>query len=288
MNMTKKLLITVGVVLLLMFCACGNRNVKVEENAQVIDSTEYLIDNSTQDNDNAEYLIPDSAFCQTTAKSIDKVLSDSYRNLRNYSWHNKTWGEAHYAWCNIYSQVFDTLLEHYLSSPVTFHNTLDTLETLIEIRQSPNKKIKFYSWCDYSSMRNRGEFWSIAQFEGTENKILSMWLNDGSCTVKIYEIAEKQNTYYLTLGWYPHDWYDYVNFSLCLYKIDGDSLKQCKAFNGETSLSSYYSNWEELEDNTKFDGETKTLTYGDYDMWRFDEPHVTKKLKFSNGKFNEI
>jgi hypothetical protein len=284
--MKKNVLITVGGVLLLIamfICACGSSSTKVEE--------------SIQDNESTEYSIPDSAFHQTTAKSIDKVLSESFeRYCRNV-------GDCSYD-DEIYALAFEKLLIHYLSSPITLNNTLDTLETLMEIRQSPDKKIKFYSWDDRTGGTYRF-YKSFAQYKGIENTIC--YLEDAhfeSEILKVHEITEGQSTYYLTLG-HGHCGCGLDRNEVNLFKIDGNRLIRCKAFNnGETTLCVPYpegdkgeiieqssGGWNMGRWNMEYNNVTKTLSFEDYLYGAGDcdiEYKGIKKLKFSNGKFNEI
>lgn len=227
------------------------------------------------------------AVCQTSAKSIDKILSTSYQLLQNADY------EKRY---DSLAPAFKKTLTKYLSSPVTLYNALDTLETLITIRQSADKKIKFYSW-DELTGGTWHEINSFAQFEGNGNKVIYKQLdtdkemeNGGysdSEIYKVYEIREGQKVYYLTFGWGTHGNGNQHQI-VYLLKIDGDKLIKCKAFNnGELSLSFEYSRSDKM--NLDFDNLTKTLSFDEFaesDGEPFAQKTGKRKtLKFSNGVF---
>jgi hypothetical protein len=289
--MKRNQIITISIVILSIFCACNSRSAKVE----VIQ--EEVIE------DNIDYQIPDSAFHQTTAQSIDKVLSNYFQKLLDNTYSDEIL---------IYESAFRKLLTHYLSSPVTFNNTLDTLETLITIRQSPDKKIKFYSWDDRKGGTYR-YYKTFAQYKGTKNKILYeplnfyYWMFGGmeneepptenklhsqSELFEIYEIVEGANVYYLTIG-FGHYGDGLDTNEAFLFKIDGDSLIYCQEWciqypHSDKGRSVYGGG--ECRYNMEYDDVTKTLSFDDYlNIGDGDvEYKGWKTLKFSNGVFNEI
>ena len=228
------------------------------------------------------------AVSQTSAKSIDKILSDNFQQLKNSEYEMKRYDS--------FAPGFKKTLVKYLSSPVTLNNTLDTLETLITIRQSRDKKIKFYSWDDLT-----GGTWheinSFVQFKGTGNKILYKQLDTDKEMVEggytdseiydVHEINEGLITYYLTFGWGTHGSGGQHQI-VYLFKIDGDKLIQCKSFhNGKTQLAFEYSRSDKL--NLKFDNATKTLSFDEFvqngEKQFAQKTGKRKTLKFSKGMF---
>jgi hypothetical protein len=71
------------------------------------------------------------------SQTIDKTLTDIFKKLQE--------SEYQIRYDSI-APLFKQQVIKYLSSPLTLDNKLENLETLITIVQSPDKKIKFYSW----------------------------------------------------------------------------------------------------------------------------------------------
>jgi hypothetical protein len=276
--MKRNILIMVGVVLLLMatlIYVCSWKSPKVDISTQIKYSTEYQIA------DSVKYVIPDYASYNTDytdAISIDGWLSFCYRKFLE---------QGVFDYENIHSMAFEKILTDYLSSPVTFDNTLDTLETLMKIRQSLDKKIKFYTWLDVGN--GIYEYMSFAQFQGTENQIQCVnfsCLGFGIGIIsKVYAIVEGRNTYYLTLGWGMMEGIEHDVVSL--FRIDGDSLIKCKAHSGNQLIIPYPLFEPDDYKKAEYDDVKKTLSFDNY---TFNEDDVLeykgyKTLKFSNGKF---
>lgn len=233
-----------------------------------------------------QFLAP-SAFGQTTARSIDQILSTGYRQLVNAEY-NKRYDS--------FAPAFKKNLIQYLSSPVTLNSTLDTLETLITIRQSPNKNVKFYSW-DELTGGTWHEINSFVQFRSTGGKVQYRQLDtdkemeDGGYTdseiYEVHEINEGLVTYYLAFGWGTHG-SGSQHQVVYLFKIDGDSLVKCKAFKEkETELVFEYPRSDKL--NLEYDDVTKTLSFDDF-VSNENEQFARKsgkrtKLQFSKGGF---
>ena len=227
------------------------------------------------------------AVSQTSAKSIDKILSDGFQQLKNSDYDERY---------DSLAPAFKNALKKYLSSPVILDSTLDTLETLITIRQSTDKKIKFYSWDELT-----GGTWhainSFVQFKGTGNKVLYKQLDtdkemeDGGYTdseiYQVHEIKEGSETYYLTFGWGTHG-SGGQHQVVYLFRIEGDQLIKCKSFmNGETQLAFEYSRSDKL--NLEFDNKIKTLSFDEFvenEEGEFARKSGNRKtLKFSKGVF---
>ena len=264
--MKKIFLIMVSVGLLLIFCVCNNRSVKVEESTQVNECAENQII------DSAKYVIPDSAFHQTTAKSIDKVLSEHFQDVLN-----RFPDDYRYTY-----PAFKKLLTHYLSSPVTFYNRLDTLETLITIQQSPDKKIKFYGWDDREGGSSR-TYDSYIQYKGIGDTICYSF-GGISDTFEIYEIVEDENTYYLTLS-FIREGAGLLGNYIGLFKIDGNKLIWSDEI--DHRYLCYNVGYEGARDKkwiVEYDNATKTLSFEDWD-YGYEFTGKIETLKFSNGEF---
>ncbi len=222
-----------------------------------------------------------------TSKSIDSLLSGTYGRLMQVD------DEVRY---DSMAPLFKKQLVNCISSPLSFNNTLDSLETLITIRQSPDKRIKFYSW-DELTGGTWHEITVFAQFKGTGNKILYKQIDTdkemevgGFTDSEIYEvdeIREDQKVYYLTFGWGTHGNGNHHQI-IQLFKIDGDSLTKCKVFNQrEAELVIEYPRSEKL--NLEFDKKTNTISFDEFIASEEEQfaqrTGKRKKLKFSNGSF---
>jgi len=227
-----------------------------------------------------------SSICQTSVQSIDKILSDSYRRLQSSDY------DIRY---DSLAPAFKKEIVKYLSLPLTLNNPLDSLATLITIRQSPDKRIKFYSW-DELTGGTWHEINSFAQFKGSGNKILYMQLDtdkeyeNGGYTdseiYNVYEIREGKNVYYLTFGWGTHG-NGGEHQIVYLFKIKGDKLIKCNAFNGENELAFEYSRRDKL--NLEFNKKNNTLSFDEFLESTKDQfaqkTGKRKKFYFLNGLF---
>jgi hypothetical protein len=224
---------------------------------------------------------------QTSTKAFDRNLSDMYRQLLNAEYDKRY---------DSLAPAFKRNLIRYLSSPITLINSLDTLETLITIRQSPDKKVKFYSW-DELTGGTWHEINSFVQFRSTGGKVLYRQLDtdkemdDGGYTdseiYEVHEIKEGLVTYYLAFGWGTHG-SGSQHQVVYLFKIDGDRFVKCEAFNDkETELVFEYPRSDKL--NLEYDDVTKTLSFDDF-ISNENEQLPRKsgkrtKLQFAKGRF---
>ena len=227
------------------------------------------------------------SFCQTSAETIDKALSNTYKRLKESQYELKY---------DSLAPLFKRQLIGYLTSSLTLNNTLDSLETLITIRQSSDKKIKFYSWDELT-----GGTWHeinvFAQYKGIGNKILYQQLDtdkeveDGRFTdseiYEVNEIREGQKAYYLTFSWGTHGSGKHHEL-IQVFKIEGDVLVKCRAFNQEaTEFAIEYPRSEKL--NLKFDKMSNSISFDEFSKSQEQQfaqkTGKRKTLKFSNGSF---
>lgn len=225
-----------------------------------------------------------NAISQVSAKHIDQTLSESYRRLQNAEFKER------------FAPAFKNKFIEYLSSPAMFNNNLDSLETLIMIRQSPDRRIRFYSW-DELTGGTWHEINSFVQYKGAGNKIMYTQLDTdkeaesgGFTDCEIYsvdEIKDGKQVYYLAFGWGSHGGGNQHQV-IYLFKIEGNKLVKCKAFNqGETELILQYPRSGKLD--LQFDKEKRSISFDEFKIREgelfAEKTGIRKSLQFSGGIF---
>ena len=200
-----------------------------------------------------------SSYCQVTIKNIDSTLSRIFKKLQksNRDLISDSIGP-----------LFKEQLKKYLLLPITFNNKLDSLETLITIKQSPDKKIKFYSW-DELSGGSWHEMNAFAQFKTAGNKVSSQQIDtdeemkEGGYTdskiVEVNEIKENGKVYYVTFGWGTHGSGN-QHMIIQVFRIVGNKLRKCPAFHpNQRELVIEYPRWKKL--GLEFDKQTNSISF---------------------------
>lgn len=226
-------------------------------------------------------------FCQSSIEIIDRTLSNGYKKIR------ETYDESRY---DSVAPQFKKQLTKFLLSPITLNHRLDSLETLITIIQSPDKKIKFYSWDELT-----GGTWHainvFAQYSLSGNKVSYQQLDTdkevqhgGFTDSEIFEVNEIQEAgkvHYLTFGWGTHG-SGKQHMIVQVFKIDGGKLITCRSFlAGKKELVIEYPRNEKAE--LKFDKLLNTISFNEFET---DPEGVytsktgkRKVLRFVNGIF---
>ena len=227
------------------------------------------------------------SYGQTTSQSIDRTLTDIFKKLQESEY------EMRY---DSIAPLFKQQVKKYLSSPLTFENKLDSLETFVRVVRSPDKKIKFYSWDELT-----GGTWHevnvFAQFRGSSNQVFCEQIDTdkemevGGFTdseiLEINEIKENGKTFYVTFGWGTHG-NGNQHMIIQVFQIVGDNMIRCKAFNKEQAeLVIEYPRTERLQ--LEFNKTNNSFSFNE-----FTEPGEEqfaqrtgkrKNLRFINGSF---
>lgn len=224
-------------------------------------------------------------FGQLSVKQIDEELTVLYKNMQQER-------------SDTVSDLFKKKLTYYLSSPLTFHNKLNSLYKLMIIVSSPDKKIKFYSWDD----RLGGSWHSInalAQYKTNTNKIACQQIDTddeaakGGYTdseiYKVNQITYKGMTYYVTFGWGTHG-AGQQHEIIQLFKIAGKKIIRVKAFSrNRPYFAIEYSRSHEL--NLGFNKKDNSISIDEvgiiYDGTQKKKVSIGKKkvLRFINGMY---
>jgi hypothetical protein len=116
-------------------------------------------------------------------------------------------------------------------------------------------------------------------------------MEDGGFTdseiYEVNEIREDQTVYYLTFGWGTHGSGNHHQL-IQLFKIEGDILVKCKAFNqGASEFAIEYPRSKKL--NLKFDKKSNSISFDEFaeseEQQFIQNTGKRKTLKFSNGSF---
>jgi len=194
--------------------------------------------------------------------------------------------------------LFKRQLQERLTNQITFGNSFDNLSKHLNIKTSADKKIKFYSWDDFT-----GGTWHIinclAQFQSNRGKIIVQQISSsneqetgGFTDSKIYEVHEisiGDITHYLTFAWGTHgsgNQHEIVQ----IFKISQDKLVKCNScFANNKDLVIEYPRSEESK--LHFIPETNEISYCEFtyngDLGYYISTGNTISLKLIDGLFKK-
>jgi hypothetical protein len=198
----------------------------------------------------------------------------------------------------IIAPLFKKQLVSDLAHPVTFHGDLVELSKYVVIEASPDGRVKFYSWDDFT-----GGTWhhisAVAQFLTDEGKIAVWPLNPENeietgeftdCLIyEVHEILFGQANKYLTFGRGTHGSGNQHSI-MRIFEIAGDRLVQCDGcFAADVDHAIEYPRVENL--NLAFNTETNEITHDEF-QWdgetgRNRRTGVTVTLRLINGRFEK-
>lgn len=227
------------------------------------------------------------SYSQNHSSYIDSILFNLYHSLQI--------APAQIRYDSVAPKFRQTVVQ-YLSSPLTFNHKLDSLETVITIRQSPDKKIKFYSW-DEMTGGTLHEINVFAQFKSNGSKISYQQIDTDKETetggftdseiYSIHEIIEQGKVFYVTFGWGTHGGGNQHSI-VQVFTLVNNQLIKCKAFhNNQTALVIEYPRVERPE--LIFDEQNKSISFNEFEYSEENQyaQRTGKRilLHFKNGKF---
>lgn len=233
------------------------------------------------------FTISTTSYSQVSSRSIDLELSGIYKNLQNPDNYELRHDSL--------TAFFKERMKAYLSSPLTFDHKLDSLETLITIRQSHDKKIKFYSWDEltrgtwhdinaYAQFRS-GNAVSFQQIDNDEE------MEDGGFTdsqiYAVHQVTGKSSTFYITFGWGTHGSGNQHSI-IQVFTIESGKLIKCRSFdNGKSELVIEHSRSAKAE--LEFNQRNNSISFKEFKQTD-NEPFASETgkrvvLVFDNGSF---
>lgn len=228
-------------------------------------------------------------FAQTfDLDKADLELSSLYDELRTANWEAKDTLVP-----NFTNKLYTTL-----ENPESFNYSFDSLSTKIYKVTSPNKKVKIWSWDEFT-----GGTWdknmTAVQFLAANEKLGFRQLNSGEemmlggytdvYILKIFEIEEGGEVYYLTFGRGTHGSGNYHRIAQVFTIKDDEFLKCEPCFEGESDL--VLEAWRGDEIELEFESATNTISHTVlvHDEMR-DRSYATDKIqnwKFVDGSFSK-
>ncbi len=219
-------------------------------------------------------------------KEVDLQLSKLYNDLKFSDWEAK----------DTLLPAFTNMLYTTLAKPESFSHSFDSISTKILRVTSPDNKIKIWSWDTYA-----GGSWhqnmTAVQFMSEDGKLGFRQLNSGEEMMmdgytdvyinEIFEIEDKGELYYLTLGRGSHGSGNYHRLAQVFF-VKGDEFVKCETcFEGETDLILEVWRGDVIE--LEFDPVVNTLSHTIlvHDEMR-DRYYATDKIQkwvFKNGSF---
>lgn len=238
-------------------------------------------------------LLPALLFClaafsqPATLRSIDNELTRSYKALL----HERYDGNP-----DSIAPLFKEQILKQLENPLTFDNSLDSLDKVLTIRISADRKIKFYSWDECT-----GGTWHllfcVAQFKGKSGKIIVQPVTSGnamefggyddSSVYEINQLSIRDTTFYLTIAWGTHG-AGHQHVIVRVFKIENDKLVSCTScFATQKEL---VLEWPRSRGaNLRFDAKTNEISYNEFvendDTGFYDDTDKVVVLRLVNGVF---
>jgi hypothetical protein len=224
---------------------------------------------------------------KTEFQEIDIQLTNNFREMLS--------AETRFRYDSL-SPSFKNQLYKYLANPITFKNEFDSLSKYLTIRTSPDKKIKFYSWDDYTG-GTWHNIYCVAQFETDSGKIIVQQINSereaelseytDSGIYAVFELNTETEKLYLTIASGTHGSGQHHQI-VQIFRINGDTLLKCNScFADNKDFVIEYPRSEKA--NLIFDPVNSTLHFNEF---KFDEEigfnkatGKTISLEFINGVF---
>lgn len=232
-----------------------------------------------------------TAFSQTLdLQSMDNTLTNTFKIMMAADYNLRY---------DSLAPAFKQKLAEQLVNPITFNNSLDSLSNYVNVKVSPDKNIKFYSWDEIE-----GGTWHkincLAQFKSSKGTIVVQQLNADSSSdsvdftdsgiYKVYEIFINSAKHYLTFASGTHGG-GHQHEIVQIFSIVSDKLVKCTScFSNSTDLIIEYPRSE--KSNLIFNQRTNEISYSEFkfdnEIGFYRSTGQVVKLKLKNGRFTAM